>query len=219
MGQQSAISQAMGMETTMDLGRYLGMPTLVSRVTKETYAYLCEKIDRRLAGWKSKYLSLAGRITLAKSTLSTMATCSMQSAKIPRTVCDSIDKRIRRFVWGGDDEKSRVHLLSWETLKLPRDKGGVGLRSARQMNAAFLTKLGWRVLSEPNALWSRVLRHKYCKGRCDIDMFTPTCNMSNVWRGITDNTSWLKKGTAVAIGNGKKTLFWDHCWATDCALK
>lgn len=87
-------------------------------------------------------MSLAGRITLAKSTLSTMATYSMQTAKIPRTVCDDLDKKIRRFVWGGDEEKRKIHLLSWETLQGDKAHGGVGLRSAQQVNVAFLTKLG-----------------------------------------------------------------------------
>lgn len=143
----------------------------------------------------------------------------MQTTKLPRSICDSIDKKVRRFVWGGDDEHRKLHLLSWETLQRPRKEGGVGIQSARQTNSAFLTKLGWRVLSEPHSLWSRVLRHKYCKGRCDIDMFQPKPNMSNVWRGITENASWLHKGSAVAIGNGLTTLFWDHCWASEVPLR
>lgn len=211
----SAIGAALGMDITKDLGFYLGMPTLTSRVTRATYAHLCEKVDRRLAGWKSKYLSLAGRITLAKSTVSTLATYSMQMAKIPRSICDELDIRSRRFIWGGTEEKKRIHLISWDTLQLPREKGGLGFRSARQINATFLTKLGWQVLTEPNVLWSRVLRHKYCKGRCDVDMFNATTTMSNVWKGIVDNAKWIAKGSAVAVGNGRTTLFWDHCWVAD----
>lgn len=216
---QDQICATLGMEATKDLGLYLGMPTLTSRVTKATYAHLCEKMDRRLAGWKSKYLSLAGRITLAKSTFNTLATYSMQTAKIPRTICDSLNSRTKRFIWGGTEDTRKIHLVSWETLQLPREKGGLGLRSSHQANAAFLTKLGWRVLAKPQALWSRVLRHKYCKGRCDIDMFSPTPNMSNVWRGITENAHWIKKGSAVAVGNGRTTLFWDHCWVSDDCLR
>lgn len=91
------VSEVLCFDTTKDLGMYLGMPTLTSRVTKDTFGYLCEKIDRRLAGWKTKYLSLAGRITLAKSTVSTIASYAMQSAKIPKAICDDIDKKTRRF--------------------------------------------------------------------------------------------------------------------------
>ena len=98
---QHTISEALNIEATTDLGMYLGMPTLTSRVTRDTFGHICEKIDRKLAGWKTKYLSLAGRITLAKSTLTTMANYSMQSAKLPRTICDDVDKRVRRLFMGG----------------------------------------------------------------------------------------------------------------------
>lgn len=168
---QQEISAALNMDATSDLGMYLGMPTLTSRVTKETYSHLCEKLDRRLAGWKTKYLSLAGRITLAKSTLSALGNYSMQSAKIPRSVCEEMDRKTRSFIWGSNDEQRKTHLIAWETLQKPVQHGGIGIRSAKQANAAFLTKLGWRILSEPNALWSRVIRAKYCARRCDVDMF------------------------------------------------
>lgn len=71
---------------------------------------------------------------------------------------------------------------------------------------------------EPNTLWSRVLRSKYCQGRCDIDMFVPKKSMSNVWRVITDNARLLCEGMKMAVGNGSQTLFWDHKWVTDQPL-
>ena len=215
---QHDISQILNMEATEDLGLYLGMPTLTHRITKDTFSHLCEKLDRRLAGWKTKYLSLAGRITLTKSTLSTLATYSMQTARLPRSTCEDLDKKVRKFIWGGNEDKRGTHLLAWETLQKPLQQGGLGIRSAKQANAAFLTKLGWRMLTEPNSLWSRVLRSKYCKGRCDIDMFVQKANSSNVWRGITDNARILCEGLKMAVGNGARTLFWDHCWVLDKPL-
>lgn len=191
MSIQNEIRDTLSMDSTDDLGMYLGMPTLTSRVTRATFSHLCEKIDRRLSGWKTKYLSLAGRITLANTTVASLGFYSMQTAKIPRTVCDEMDKKVRRFIWGGNEDTRKIHLISWETLQRPKQQGGLGLRSARQANSAFLTKLGWRLLTEPNALWSRVLRSRYCKGRCDVDMFQPKNGMSNVWSGITENARVL----------------------------
>lgn len=72
-----SVSHALGIEATEDLGMYLGMPTLTSSVTPDTFGYLCEKINRRLASWKTKYLSLADRITLAKLTISTTSSYAM----------------------------------------------------------------------------------------------------------------------------------------------
>lgn len=95
----------------MDKTEDLGMPTLTSRVTNENFSHLCEKINRRLAGWKTKYLSLAGRITLAQSTLSTLANYPMQTAKIPRAICDDLNRKMKKFIWGGNEDKGGTHLL------------------------------------------------------------------------------------------------------------
>ncbi|KAL2929232.1 hypothetical protein RDABS01_034643 [Bienertia sinuspersici] len=153
-------------------------------------------------GWKSKFLSLAGRATLAKSTLSTMGIYSMQSAKIPKSTCDDIDRKTRKFIMGEHDDQRKVHLISWGTLQNPKEQGGLGFQSMRQSNAAFLTKIGWRMLSEPTTLWARVLRNKYCQGRCDIDVFQATLNSSNLWK----------------VGDGQTTLFWDHKWVENYPL-
>lgn len=69
------------------------------------------------------------------------------------------------------------------------------------------------MLTEPEALWSRVLRQKYCRGRCDVDMFVPKAGASNVWAGITDNARVLCEGMRSAVSTGNRTLFWDHSWA------
>lgn len=41
----TAISETLGIEATEDLGLYLGMPTLTSRIIKDTFGYLCEKLS------------------------------------------------------------------------------------------------------------------------------------------------------------------------------
>lgn len=111
----------------------------------------------------------------------------MQTTKLPRSVCDDIDRKTRKFLWGGTNEARKIHLVAWENVTKHKQEGGLSLRSMRQANAAFLAKLGWRVLAEPNTLWSRVLRSKYCDGRCDIDMFKARPDASYAWRGILKN--------------------------------
>lgn len=114
---QGVISKALNIKATDDLGLYLSMPMLTSSVTREKFQYICERIDRKLMGWKTKYLSLAGRITLAKSTLTTMENYPMQATKLPRTICDEVDKKVRKFIWSGSDAKQGVHLMAWENLQ------------------------------------------------------------------------------------------------------
>lgn len=49
-------------------------------------------------------------------------------------------------------------------------------------------------------------------------MFVPKKGMSNVWSGITENAKVLCEGMRMAVGNGARTLFWDHKWATSKPL-
>ena len=71
---------------------------------------------------------------------------------------------------------------------------------------------------EPSSLWSRVLRAKYCNNRCDIDMFQARQNASNAWRGIMSSIDVVRKGINMAVGNGARTFFWHHKWATNKPL-
>lgn len=58
------------------------------------------------------------------------------------------------------------------------------------------------------------MRAKYCDNRCDIDMFKDKENASNAWRGIMSSIDVVRKGISMAVGNGGKTFFWHHRWAT-----
>ena len=52
----------------------------------------------------------------------------------------------------------------------PDDPWWIGTKSNEDLNSASIEKIGWRMIHEPDALWARVLRHKYCK-----DIFELKC--------------------------------------------
>ena len=212
------VSRCLEMEVTDNFGKYLGVPTINGRTSKREYQYLVDKVNGRLAGWKSKTLSMAGRATLIQSTLGSIPMYSMQSTKLPRSTCDDIDRRCRSFLWGSSEGVRKPHLVAWENVTKTKKEGGLGLKSMRQVNSAFLAKLGWRLLAEPQSLWSKVLRAKYCDNRCDLDMFKSRQNASNAWRGIISSVDIVRKGINMAVDNGAKTFFWHHQWATNKPL-
>ena len=53
---------------------YLGMPLRASHKSPSIWNLILEKIEWKLAGWKKLYLSKGGRLTLLKSTLSSLPT-------------------------------------------------------------------------------------------------------------------------------------------------
>ncbi|KAL6138042.1 hypothetical protein ACLB2K_063330 [Fragaria x ananassa] len=99
-----------------DLGVYLGMPLIHSRVSASAYANLVDKVQFRLASWKSKTLNMAGRLTLIQSVASSIPVYAMQTAKLPISICDSLDRLNRNFLWGDTDQQRKVHLTNWDML-------------------------------------------------------------------------------------------------------
>ena len=52
----------------------------------------------KLAEWKAKFLSFAGRAILIKSTMSVIPNYVMQGAGLPMHVCEKLDKINRDFL-------------------------------------------------------------------------------------------------------------------------
>lgn len=146
------ISRVCGSPLTNDLGKYLGMPMIHSRVTKHTYANLVDKVQGRLASWKSKHLSMAGRLTLIQAVTSSVPTYAMQTTKLPAQICDSLDRLNRNFLWGDTNDKKKVHLVKWEKVCKPKCKGGLGIKLSADMNKAMLAKASWRITQGDNGL-------------------------------------------------------------------
>ncbi|CAL9017991.1 unnamed protein product [Prunus brigantina] len=64
------------------LGNYLGVPLIQSRITKDTYVGIVDKVQRRLASWKSHTLSMAGRLTYLHTHCMNQALLAKTSWKI-----------------------------------------------------------------------------------------------------------------------------------------
>ncbi|CAA7042519.1 unnamed protein product [Microthlaspi erraticum] len=175
----------------------------------------------KLAGWKSRTLSLAGRITLTKSVLCSIPVHSMSSVKLPESTLNRLDRVARDFVWGSTAEKRKQHLLCWDKVCKPKEEGGLGIRKTSLMNIALLAKVGWRVLHDNNSLWSRVLRSKYLIGDIhDTAWLKGKSTWSSTWRsvalGIRDV---ILPGHKWVLGDGLRVSFWTDKWLMGNLLK
>ena len=93
--------------------KHLGLPLGASFKDKSIWNPILEKMERRLAGWKKLYLSKGGKVTLIKSTLSSLPTYFLSLFPIPAKVAKRIEKLQRDFLWSGIGDDRKIHLVNW----------------------------------------------------------------------------------------------------------
>jgi hypothetical protein len=118
-------------------------------------------MEGKLAGWKSLYLSKGGRLTLLKSTLSSLPTYYLSLFTVPISVANRIERIQRNFLWGSYGEGVNHHLVNWDIVCSPIKYGGLGVKKLVVFNKALLGKWLWRFGIEESKLWRMVIATKY----------------------------------------------------------
>ncbi|CAN1841320.1 Putative ribonuclease H protein At1g65750 [Linum perenne] len=94
----------------------------------------------------------------------------------------------------------------------PKSQGGLGLKKARELNGAYMMKLGWLILQKPEKLWVQVLSSKYLKQTEQGLKLRRKTGGSVLWRGIRKLWPSMAGACQHSIRNGASTLFWQHKW-------
>ncbi|CAM8977245.1 unnamed protein product [Rhodiola kirilowii] len=160
---------------------------------KEMFKAIEERISKRLGDWKSKILSGAGKEVLIKAVLQAIPLYAMSCFKIPISLCRRLTSSILGFWWQTDAQSRGIHWIRLEGLFRDKLHGGLGFREFSLMNKAMLAKQGWRILTEPSLLVSRLLKAKYFP--C-TDLFNAAIGTrpSYGWRGIREALEIVKQG-------------------------
>lgn len=66
-----------------------------------------DKILSKIAGWKAKCLSQAGRCTLIRAVANALPTYCMSTFLLPKAWCSEIDAKLKNFFWGFDNSHSK----------------------------------------------------------------------------------------------------------------
>ena len=79
--------------------RYLGLPVHVGRSRSLVFAYLKDRIWKRIQGWKEKLLSRAGKEVLIKAVAQAIPTFAMGCFDLTKNMCDQINTMICKYWW------------------------------------------------------------------------------------------------------------------------
>src|SRR4051812_17353388 len=107
---------------------FLGIPVGHNPRKRAMWSKVVGKIKSRLVGWKHRYLTLGGRITLLKAVLGSLAIFTLSFHRAPKQVVKEINNIQSKFLWGGTAEKRSIHWFSWNAVCLPIEHGGLGIR-------------------------------------------------------------------------------------------
>lgn len=119
---------------------YLGMPMGAKSQPKGIWNGVLEKYEKKIANWKSQYLSLGGRLILRNSVLDAMPTYMMSLFPIPASAMRRIDALRRNFLSQGSSENNRIHLVRWDILTTSKKEGGLGIRKIRVQSQSLMMK-------------------------------------------------------------------------------
>ena len=86
-------------------------------------------MEKKLSRWKHLHLSKGGRLTLLKSTLSSLPMYFLSLFTIPKAVAARMEKGSFKYP-----------LVAWEKVCLPVELGDLGIESMASFNQALLGK-------------------------------------------------------------------------------
>lgn len=212
------LCRRLGIIATNNLGRYLGFPIFHKGRVGNAFNFILDEVQSKLAGWKTRLLSRARRLVLAKSAVAPIAEYYMQCHNLPVKVCDAIDKMMKDFIWGSTEDRRRMHMVKRSTITLPKELGGLGLYSMKHRNEAILAKLCWRLAHEEGKLWANMLKAKYlCPSRMTEEGRKLPC--SQIWPACKRGRPIYVKGLRWTVRNGKSVNMWMDFWLPNGQLR
>ena len=135
---------------------------------------------------------------------------TMNCFKLPESLCNELNAKMRNFWWGQRDKERKMAWIAWEKMCTLKNKGGMGFKDLKAFNLALLAKQGWRISQDSDSLAHRVLKAKYFPDSNSLEAELGK-NPSYTWRSLVAARGVLHWGLRWNIGNGRKAKIATEC--------
>ncbi|KAL0928980.1 hypothetical protein M5K25_000919 [Dendrobium thyrsiflorum] len=183
---------------------YLGIPISIKRKIVSDFSHLIDTITNKLFGWKAKSLSFAGRLQFLRFTIWNTIAYWIRGVILPKTCHKQISKIASNFLYFGDLNAKKLHIVSWSNTCKPNLKGGLGLPSFQALRFSSNCSLILRLYNSASPLSSW----------CFTRYFSPwknTLQSSPMWLSICDTAIKAKANFIFQVKSDSPiNLKWDH---------
>jgi hypothetical protein len=196
--------------------KYLGIPIDEKRLVSSRWNPVVEKMGKKLNPWQGKNLVMAGRATLINSSLTSLVLYMLSFYRLPTGVKQKMDMHRAGFLWSGDKNKRKYHLVSWLVVCLPKDQGSLGILNLDIINISLLRKWLWKLFNEKGD-WQTLLHSKYLK-KATQGQVEAKPGDSHFWQGLMDVKRLFWPCTKIKVGDGQRCRFWEDVWLGENSL-
>ncbi|GAB2280059.1 hypothetical protein Dimus_039392 [Dionaea muscipula] len=139
---------------------------------------------------------------------------------MPMGVAREVEMLQTNFLWGGSITKKKIHLVKWEKLTYPKNKGGLGIRSIKGVNICLLFRWFWKFSTEKTTIWGSVVRAvNGLDLHCCFTNLALNSKSSIMWKDILKLRSRCPllsqvffSNVVLKVGNGQSFRFWKDHW-------
>lgn len=114
------------------------------------------------------------------------------------------------MAWERWEEK--FHLVDWNSVRQPKNNGGLGVRPLKLMNQALLGKWFWSLGEENNSLWRQIVLEKYKVKRKGWDNNKMSYWHSAIWKGIASVKERFAPNVGFKVVSRDNIFFWHDVW-------
>ncbi|KAJ4910603.1 Uncharacterized protein Rs2_05224 [Raphanus sativus] len=191
--------------------RYLGLPLITRKLKISEYAPLIARLTKCFNAWSVKLLSFAGRLQLLKTVIFGIISFWVSAFILPKGCIKNIESLCIRFLWSGNIERKGIAKVSWATVCLPKDEGGLGLRSISVWNQVLCLKFIWILLTSSSSLWADWHHSVHIQSQ-SFWSIEPLQTDSWAWKRLLKLRPLATQFCKGVLGNGQALSFWYDVW-------
>ena len=211
---ENQICQIMGYKKSSFPCKYLGIDLETKANSRKIWHSTLEKMENRIDNWKDKWLTKAGKSIKIKSVLSAIPTYPLSCLPLPKQSFHKFETKLKDFLWKDNSESNKLALIKWDKICKPKKLGGLGIKNLRWQNEALGAKLVWRLYSERDQKWAKILYNKYLNADDPISIFRIK-NLpkgSETWNFISNCRHLISNYLTWDVGKGDNAFFWEDSW-------